>query len=216
VKDVFTDSITELERFREMGETRAQERFWMGEFGASYTDRNRVRWLERVPFWHEIITKTSATSAYEVGCNAGWNLLALRTIYPGMFLRGIDVNERAVKHATACGLVVENAAFLDRTKYENFMGNFDLVFTSGVLIHVPPEDLKPTMEGIIELSNRYVLAVEYADDEEKEIEYRGHKGRLWRRPIGKMYEGLGLRQVDGGTLTKEFGFDNCMWWLMSR
>ena len=45
--------------------------FWSGEFGNQYTARNRVNWQERVPFWEQIIDRTSAKTFLDVGCNAG-------------------------------------------------------------------------------------------------------------------------------------------------
>lgn len=214
MKNSVTDSITELERFREIGsETNPQELFWKGKFGDEYTGRNRVRWLERVPFWHDIITKTSANSAFEVGCNAGWNLLALRTIKPGMVVRGLDINDGALTQAEACGLVVYRGSILERSNDDLL---FDLVFTAGVLIHLPRSALESTMGAITRLSRRYVLAVEYAAEHEEEVVYRGHHERLWKRPYGLMYENMGLSLVSHGMLGKEDGFDNCHWWLMEK
>jgi len=82
-----------------------------------------------------------------------------------------------------------------------------------VLIHVAPNDLQPTMEKIVDRSERWVLAVEYYAPEPEEIDYRGHAGKLWRRPFGDLYKAMGLKCAAEGTAQ---GFDNCAYWLMEK
>lgn len=189
------------------------EEFWRGDFGRSYTARNRVEWESRIPFWSHIGDMTDAISAFEVGTNAGWNLRALRSERPFMTLCGSEINAEAAREAREDGgfTILEQPA----TRPIGF-DNFDLVFSSGCLIHIPPEQLEKVMSVIIAASRRYVLAVEYADEKEVEIPYRGHSGKLWRRPFGKMYEDMGLKMVETGFLTKEEGFDNTTWWLLEK
>lgn len=189
-----------------------QEQFWAGDFGNSYTERNRVNWLDRVPFWTKIIGLTGAQSALEVGCNCGWNLLAIRAVSLGVHLNGIDVNEHALLQARRFGFAAARitapvAAALSILKY-------DLVFTVGCLIHVSPESLTETMKAIKDLSRRYVLAVEYEADKEEEIDYRGHAERLWKRPYGKLYQEMGLTLIDSGDAGE--GFDRCTFWLLEK
>ena len=54
--------------------------FWEGEAGQAYTQRNRVDWEARLPFWRHILEQTNAQSFLEVGVNAGWNLRAIRQL----------------------------------------------------------------------------------------------------------------------------------------
>lgn len=191
------------------------EEFWRGEFGRSYTERNRVDWERRKPFWRFIIDKTDLRSALEVGCNVGWNLRSLSSqllTSPRPTLFGIDINEDAVEQAKEAGLSVGCMSALDLRETPMF----DLVFTVGVLIHIPTSQLHEVMTKIVRTSRRYVLAVEYADEKEVEIEYRGHSGKLWCRPFGKMYEDMGLKMVETGFLDKDQGFDQCTYWLLEK
>lgn len=188
------------------------EDFWRGEFGKQYTERNRVDYRARVPFWQYIVDATNATEFLDVGCNAGWNLRALRSINDQFGLSGVDVNVEALKEAQAEGFdVVESPA--DRVVEVFGPKAAQLTVTSGVLIHVAPLDLLRVMTAIRDVTSQYVLAVEYESDEEREIEYRGHGGKLWARPFGKLYEALGLSLVEYGQAE---GFDRCTYWLMSR
>lgn len=187
-----------------------QEKFWRGSFGDEYTKRNRVSVEQRVPFWRRIIENTRARSVLDVGTNAGWNLLALRHIDPSIRLVGIDVNATAVAEARSHGLDVRHTS-IDAGLEECF----DLVCTSGVLIHVAKADLTNTMEKVITASRLWVLAVEYWAPRDEEVQYRGHGDRLWKRPYGKIYRDLGLFDADGGGRDAD-GFDNCQWWLMMK
>ena len=39
---------------------------------------------------------------------------------------------------------------------------FDLVLTCGLLIHIPPDQIRQVIEELVRVSKRYVLAIEYA------------------------------------------------------
>jgi pseudaminic acid biosynthesis-associated methylase len=190
----------------------AQEQFWQSAFGDEYVRRNGIaNWRARVPFWRHVIELTKPRSILEAGCNAGLNLRAIRHADPTINLCGCDINQTALEAAADDGHVVAEASIFD-------LGNvwwekFDLVFTSGVLIHVASEDIERAMRCIIAASKRYVLAVEYADEKEVEVSYRGHSERLWRRPFGSMYEAAGLKMVWQGEAE---GFDRCRAWLLSK
>ena len=91
---------------------------------------------------------------------------------------------------------------------------YELTFTCGALIHVPPEDLKDRMQWMIDRSCDYVLAVEYDNPTEKMIPYRGENDKLWARPYGKLYEEMGIRMVATGGAGE--GFDSCQFWLLRK
>lgn len=196
--------------------TTQHEALWAGKFGDDYTERNRVNWKERVPFWERIMTKImqpgTLCTVLEVGCNAGWNLRALQELPLPIMEYGIDVNRHALNEARAAGLRVIHSSAM--TAGRQYPGHFDLVFTAGVLIHVPPEDLVPTMKSIAAASSRHVLAIEYEAPEETEILYQGAGDRLWKRPYGDLYESIGMELEATGDAGP--GFDNCTYWLMRQ
>lgn len=194
-----------------------QELFWSGEFGRAYVERNRVDWKARIPFWQSIIDRTKPRSVLEAGCGSGWNLRAIRkTETPPLALWGCDISPAAIEEAGDAGLSVVSASLFDlKAEWPCPEGAFDLVFTCGVLIHVAPQDLPRAMDSIISVSNRYVLAVEYADEAEVEVNYRGHAERLWRRPFGRLYQEKGLTLLAEGEAPAD-AFDRCYWWLLSR
>lgn len=185
--------------------------FWRGEFGTEYTGRNQIDPAIRVPFWQKILSATHPQSVLEVGCNNGSNLRAIRTINPDITLQGVDVNQAALAEAADYGLPVTE---MEASEIASF-GTFDLVFTAGVLIHASSDQLSDVMDAIISASRSHVLAVEYADDTEVEVNYRGHDGKLWRRPFGKLYQEKGLQIISSGDAPAE-AFDRCEFWLMEK
>lgn len=182
---------------------------WAGEFGNKYHSRNRVDWRIRTPFWRGIMGITGARSVYEIGCGPGWNLSAIKRDYSNVNVSGEDVNDNALDQAFAAGLDVYPADYGHHCTAE-------LVFTAGVLIHIPPEELPTMMQRIIDISTDYVLAVEYnsISGEEEPVTYQGQEGLLWRRNYGALYQNMGLELVALGDAGE--GFDNCTYWLLRK
>ena len=183
--------------------------FWRSNFGTQYTARNQIDPASRVPFWQKILAATHAQSVLEIGCNNGTNLRAIRTINPDITLQGVDVNQAALAEAADHGIPVTE---MEASEIAS-LGKFDLIFTAGVLIHVSSDQLPAVMDAIIGASRQHVLAVEYADDTEVEVNYRSHAGKLWRRPFGRLYQEKGLRIISSGDAPAE-AFDKCGFWLM--
>ena len=185
--------------------------WWAGDWGNSYHERNRVDWRRRVKFWGQILDLTGARSIWEWGCGPGWNLTAIHAAADNKFrpwlpeVYGTECNESAIEQAITAGLPVDE-----------FIPNFkcEIAMTVGALIHVPPEDLQDMMQEIIDTSCDYVLAVEYFNETPKEIEYHGHKGKLWAMDYGKKYQEMGLKLIAQGGAGD--GFDDCTFWLLRK
>ena len=181
--------------------------FWTGQGGDEYHQRNWVDWQLRVPFWEMICKVTGARSFLEFGCGPGWNLTAIKRVWSEYYVTGIEINQDARWQGNQAGLF---------TRTEMPKEFAELVFTAGCLIHIPPQDIESVMQQLCDASLRYVLAIEYMANEEEEVEYRGQKGLLWKRPYGSMYEDMGLTLVDAGYLPKKMGFDDVTWWLLEK
>jgi ubiquinone/menaquinone biosynthesis C-methylase UbiE len=77
-------------------------------------------------------------------------------------------------------------------------GFFDLVFTSGVLIHIAPADLPRALDEIHRCSRSYIFGAEYYAPAVAEVHYRGHDELLWKMDYARQYlqrfDDLGLVQ----------------------
>ncbi len=191
--------------------TGTTEDFWRGEFGDSYTERNKIDWRNRVDFFKDVLDFTAAKTVLEVGCNSGHNLLAIKMINPKTYVHGIEINPEARRKAAEHGIQTSD---IPAAQVGQYFEGYDLVFSAGLLIHIHPDQLRQVMQGMIDASSHYIIAIEYAAKSEVEIDYRGHSERLWKRPYGKLFEELGVEVTDWGDAGS--GFDRCDYWVMEK
>jgi len=98
-------------------------------------------------------------------------------------------------------------------------GAADLVVSSGVLIHVHPDDLGTVVDEMVRVADRYIVIAEYFSKEEREVHYRGHGGMLWTRDFGKfaMERHPKLTCIDYGFHWQLLsGMDDVTWWLFAK
>ena len=171
-------------------ETRQTE-FWTGNFGKEYTDRNP----QNVAEWEKLYLNYYGLSRLEmnadfvgnfnrdikileVGCNIGLQLLGLKEMgFQNLY--GIELQQYAIEKAKPIlqGINIIQASGFDIPFKDNY---FDIVYTSGVLIHIAPGDLPKIMQEMIRCSKKYIWGFEYYSKEAREINYRGNKGFLWK------------------------------------
>jgi ubiquinone/menaquinone biosynthesis C-methylase UbiE len=103
----------------------------------------------------------------------------------------MDINKKSLEiaHELYRNVEFEEASVMKIPFEENI---FDLVFTAGLLIHIPPKDIKKAMEEIIRVSKRYVLAIEYYANKERERPFLGEMGITWERPYNDRYAEQGF------------------------
>ena len=171
---------------------------WCGEFGREYTMRSCLTPEQVDALWGKNygITRTelnrrflgsSATDAriLEVGCNIG-NQLSLLQRFGYSNLYGVDVQDYALEIARSR---LNNVNFAQASSfslpYEDKY--FDLVFTSGVLIHISPNDLPAALDEIHRCAKSYIWGSEYYASGETEINYRGHDELLWKMDYAREY-----------------------------
>ena len=191
----------------------AQTRVWQGEFGRAYTDRNTLEMAELDALWSRNygVSRSAinqmflegiprSASFLEVGCNVGNQLLLLQA-QGYTQLTGIELQSYALAGARSR---LKNVAlqqgsalalpFEDQT--------FDVVFTSGVLIHIAPDDLPRAMSEIHRCARHYIWGAEYFSPELTAVNYRGNDDLLWKMDYARKY----LTLFDDLELVKERRF----------
>ena len=206
--------------------TTKQIEFWRSEFGKDYAKRNNnpitedgLRRLMRD--WGRMLqhaVNPKPASVLEVGCNIGRNLMALRHFVET--LHAVEPNPWAVEAARA-SLELQGIDIREGNGFDLPFGDasIDLVFTSGVLIHVAPDDLGRMVDEIMRVSRRYVVCIEYFSHEPAEMQYHGRGGFLFKRDFGRFYLDRfpGLRVLDYGFLWQPIdSSDNSNWWLFAK
>jgi pseudaminic acid biosynthesis-associated methylase len=186
----------------ETGSTAAPETqqttVWKGDFGREYTDRNTfdleaLDQLYRKNFGivrREINEKSlrdipKGASFLEVGCNTGNQLLLLRHMgYSN--LSGVELQPYALEIARhrlpGAALKLGSALALPHAD-----ASFDVVFTSGVLIHIAPRDLPQVLDEIHRCARTYIWGMEYYAPAVTEVNYRDHRELLWKMDYARRY-----------------------------
>ena len=178
---------------------------WSGEFGELYTKRNNLT-LSDIDDIHRDnvgISRTELNKEFvfdldrsctilEVGSNVGSQLCFLENEgFCNLF--GIEINEYALKECRKDHPRI-NCVYGSALDIPFKDGFFDLVFTSGVLIHIDPRDLDQAMREICRCSNKYVWGYEYFSDQCEEVSYRRCDSLLWRNDYAAKYiERCGLK-----------------------
>ena len=179
----------------------AQARVWQGDFGRSYTDRNTLEPAELDALWiknygvsrsavNQMFLQAIPKSAsfLEVGCNVGNQLLLLQGQGYSQ-LTGIELQSYALAGARSRlkNVALEQGSALE-LPFED--ASFDLVFTSGVLIHIAPEDLPTAMKEIHRCARHYIWGAEYFSPQSTTVNYRGNQNLLWKMDYAKEYLAL--------------------------
>jgi pseudaminic acid biosynthesis-associated methylase len=182
---------------KSLPETKQSEE-WRGEFGDQYSKRNLFdpegideMYQRKYGVSRTAINRRSladipkSVSILEVGCNLGNQLILLHEM-GFQNLTGIEIHEDVVKDAQSrvpwARVMVGSALnipFPDTS--------FDLVFTSGLLIHIAPEDLSVAMSEIYRCAKSWIWGFEYFSPEMTEVLYRGHSNLLWKADYARLY-----------------------------
>ena len=172
---------------------------WEGDFGKSYTDRNMMTpeqaddlcfqtcGIKRIDVYKKLLEGIGDISnILEIGCNIG-NQLALFQKIGYKNLWAIEPQEYACELAKKR---INNVNIIQASAFDvPFKDNyFDMVYTSGVLEHIAPEDLPKAMDEIYRCSKKYILGFEtYSEEGIPMIDYRGNKDLLWRADYSKLF-----------------------------
>jgi len=175
-----------------------QMKFWSGDFGKNYTDRNpnTGKQVEEYCINTYGVSRTEMNTEFlinfpkdirilEVGCNVGAQLQTLQNMgYNNLY--GIELQWYAVEKAKT---LTKNINIIQGSGFDiPFKDNyFDLVYTSGVLIHINPNDLSVIFNEIARCSNKYIWGFEYFSEEVESINYRGNEGFLWKADYAKLF-----------------------------
>lgn len=188
---------------------------WASEFGDDYTRRNSVMG-KRGQVWKLLLPKR-VESVLEVGANSGLNLHAIATLC-GCDLYACEPNDLArttLLEANLCEHIT--ADYADKLSFPDEAA--DLVFTCGVLIHVPPDKLIASMREIHRCAKRYIICGEYFAPSEEMIPYRGYQDALWRRDYGSLWLDTFSDLYCIGTLfawKRMTGLDNITFWVFEK
>ncbi|NQU82939.1 MAG: methyltransferase domain-containing protein [Parcubacteria group bacterium] len=175
-----------------------QEENWGGNHGDEYNERNpqTIEEMDALYIENYGINRQDLNKEFlenipkdikilEVGANVGSQLDGLQKMgFEKLY--GVDINRDSIETAknNLKGVDIILASASDLPFKDNY---FDLVFTSGVLIHISPDNIKTAMKEITRCSKKYIWGLEYFADTHTEIPYRGKNNLLWKADFSKLY-----------------------------
>lgn len=204
------------------GYATSQEAFWAGDFGTEYIGRNDSPQLlaSNLNFFTKALKQAGKiASCLELGANIGMNLRALQLLYPGIELKGAEINPDAAK---LLGELIGQENVYEGSIFDYpITDKADLSLIKGVLIHINPDMLHAVYEKLYQATHRYILVCEYYNPSPVAITYRGHADRLFKRDFaGEMLDRFSdLTLVDYGFVYRRdpaFPQDDITWFLMEK
>lgn len=199
-----------------------QEKFWAGEFGTEYIQRNQGPALLAANldlFAKALRGAHNVESCIEFGANVGMNLKALKLLYPEQEFHAIEINPNAAKELAR--VIPEKNVFNMTVLDFKSSRTWDLALIKGVLIHINPDVLDQVYESLYLATNKYLLVCEYYNPSPVQISYRGHSDRLYKRDFAGeiMTKYPDMHLVDYGFAYRRdpnFPQDDITWFLMEK
>jgi len=136
-------------------------------------------------------------SIFEIGFFSGRNLKYIQEAFPKISVGGLEINKQAVKFAQE---KLPNTSLLHINLHDmnKITTKYDIVFSSGVLIHLDPNDLNDVAKKCIGLANKYVMHLEQLGRNEvvagpKHLKpiYKISDQMQWNPDLMAVYSGLG-------------------------
>lgn len=152
----------------------------------------------RSKWFVEELKQYQFNSIFEIGFFSGRNLKYIKEAFPSTSVHGLEINKKAVDFAKM-KLPNTDLLCMDLHDMHNIKQKYDLVFTSGVLIHVPPDEIPNVLLKCLDLSSKYVMHIESIGKNEvaagpKNLKpvYKVSDQLQWNPDIISVYKNLGF------------------------
>jgi len=199
-----------------------QEIFWRDTYSKEYISRNSEFDIDSgVKAWGIMLRNTEAiSSVLECGSNIGRNINILNHVLPSATKSIVEISPDAYNIVTQ-RYKLANAQNCSIIEAEFPPHSFDLVFTTGVLIHIAPENLIKNLNKMYCLSKRYILFCEMFSRVPATVRYKNEDDLLFTRDYGRFFvEHFEARIVDYGFLWGHYfdaaGFDDGHFWVFEK
>lgn len=146
----------------------------------------------RREFISRIVKQNGINSVLE--CNSGSNLLYIHKLCPNVKSVGIDI----CKDALDFGKDVEKnpAELIHKSIYDlhDFKNDsFDLVFTCGVLAHIPSLEIDKIIKNMCRISKKYVFNIELHGENDVPQSYDvDNNPHVWTTNYKSVYSNIGI------------------------
>jgi SAM-dependent methyltransferase len=175
-----------------MNNSELQQSVWASK-GKDIIEKYWLAAIPRTMWFLEELKKYEYESIYEIGCNSGRNLFKIKNKVVG----GIDINSKAIEFAKEKN---PKGLFSVGAIQTMPLDKFDIVFSSGVLLHIPPEDIRDVIKSMIGKAAKYVMHMETNGDNSilngpahMKPKDKVNKKLFWEPNIVAIYKDLGFK-----------------------
>lgn len=139
----------------------------------------------------------------EVGCGFGRNLnyLICHGFEPAK-LTGVDFSQRMLNQSSVPVKLVRARA--EKLPFEDDC--YDLVFTHGLLMHLPPQTIKAAVKELVRVSSQEVIMIEEVRARPKQLNFF-----TWAHNYDKIIRSLPVRII-----IKKSGPHNLVWYRLKK
>lgn len=150
---------------------------------------------DRRKYVAQLAKDNKVDSILELGCLDGANLISILSECPDAKVSGIDINENAIKYGRdvrknkadmQVGSLYDLSAFEDKS--------FDIVFTCGVLIHIPDYKIQGILEEMVRIAKYHTFHIELngASEVQKYADVGGKIPHKSVHPYVELYKNIGI------------------------
>lgn len=143
-----------------------------------YTDDNEASSQDELAkFIYHITIALDAKRICEAGCNVGNNLACFPSTSD---VHGIDLSDHALEKARKKypSFNFKQESITDISYPDSY---FDLVFTRGVLIHIPENEMDVVLKQLARISKKWIFNLEYFGKDGEMIKWKRGDNLLWYR-----------------------------------
>jgi len=136
-----------------------QLKVWAGQSASRVESYwNYPSCIKRSEWFSRQLEQYEFSSIFEVGVFSGRNLKYIADVFTKVRIGGIDVNAEAIKFAKD----KLPAAELDLCSVYDVDTDdkWDIVFTVGVMIHIPPDGIEKAIDKCLEKASKFVIHME--------------------------------------------------------
>lgn len=172
-----------------MSMAKNRQDFW-ANLGPRYSSKNKYIAIPRREHVARIIKETGVKSVLELGCNDGANL---KRVEDYVAATGLDINPIALKSARS---YCPKATFIQGSIYDlsQFKDDqFDLVFTCGVLIHIPSDLIAGIIKEQSRIASKLIFNIEHHGEKDSVYYTDGGVPHRFVTNYIKAYELAGLK-----------------------
>lgn len=179
----------------------------------SYTEENKEKSQEELSnFIYHVSLGLNAKTVLEGGCNVGNNLSKFPT---SVNITGIDLNEKAIEIAKSKFSTFNfKVSSLQEIPFPD--SSFDIVFTRGVLIHIPKEDMAQVVKELHRVSKKWIFNLEYFGEDGKMISWKRGEDLLWYRDMKVWWKNFDVEIISETDIPEELDFGKTRFTLVRK